>query len=166
MINTEVEGDLVGQFEAAGGGDKPRFVEMTVCWAKDEGAARRTAHEVWSLAALEGMLFTELPLPAHFEAALAPISEDAVAEKVVCGPDADRYLDAIEKARRTGYTHICLHQVGPEQERFLEFCQRRILPALEKRTVANGRKRNVKAARVSTTSRRARAVSRRSSSRG
>jgi hypothetical protein len=38
------------------------------------------------------------------------------------------------------------------------------LPALEERTVANGRKRNVKAARVSTTSRRARAVSRRSSS--
>src|SRR5262245_31691122 len=165
MINTEVEGDLVEEFEDAGGHDKPRYVEMTVCWARDERAARRTAREVWSLAALKGMLFTELKLPAHFEAALDPISEDTVAEKVICGPDADRYLEAMEKARRTGYTHVCLHQVGPEQEQFLDFCQRKILPAFEKGTSAPGRKRDVKAARASTTARGGRAVSRRSSSR-
>jgi G6PDH family F420-dependent oxidoreductase len=163
MINPEIEGDLVEEFEEAGGGDKPRYVEMTVCWARDERAARRTAREVWSLAALKGLLFTELKLPAHFEAALDPISEDTVAEKIVCGPDAGRYLDAIEKARRMGYTHVCLHQVGPEQERFLEFCQREVLPALGNGTRAVGRKRNVKADRPSTGSRRTRAASRRAS---
>jgi hypothetical protein len=57
MINTEVEADLVRCFQSAGG-DKPRFVEMTVWWAKDERRARKTAHDIWSLAGLEGMLFT------------------------------------------------------------------------------------------------------------
>src|SRR5262249_43666119 len=86
MINTEVEGELVQRFERAGGDRKPRYVEMTVCWATDERRARRTAHEVWALSGLEGMLFTELPTPSLFESALKPVSEDRVAEAVVCGP--------------------------------------------------------------------------------
>jgi G6PDH family F420-dependent oxidoreductase len=129
MINTEVEGDLIRGFEDAGGGDKPRYVEMTVCWAKDERRARKTAHEVWALAGLEGMLFTELPTPALFEAAMKPVTEDAVAEAVVCGPDASRYVEKIREAEQAGYTHVCLHQVGPAQEGFLDFCAREVLPA-------------------------------------
>jgi coenzyme F420-dependent glucose-6-phosphate dehydrogenase len=46
MINTEIAGPLVERFKSAGGERKPRFVEMTVCWAKDERRARATAREV------------------------------------------------------------------------------------------------------------------------
>jgi G6PDH family F420-dependent oxidoreductase len=130
MINTEVDDELIRAFEAAGGTAKHRFVEMTVCWAEDEREARATAHETWGLAALEGMLFTELPTPQLFEAAMKPLSEDAVAEAVICGPDPEPYLEKIRKAGDAGYTHVCLHQVGPEQEGFIDFFQRQILPAL------------------------------------
>jgi len=130
MINTTVDEDLVTHFAASGGDDKPRYVELTVCWAKDERRARRTAHEVWALAALADPLFTELKLPSHFEAAFKPITEDQVAEAVTCGPDARRHLEAIEKAERAGYTHVCIHQVGPEQEGFIDFYEREILSAL------------------------------------
>jgi coenzyme F420-dependent glucose-6-phosphate dehydrogenase len=144
MMNTEVEGDLIRRFNGAGGDDKPRFVEMTVCWAKDERRARQTAHEIWALAALEGMLFTELSTPSLFESALAPVTEDAVAEKVVYGPDPRPYLEKIEEAQRTGYTHLCLHQVGSEQEAFLDFCEREILPAFgeQHRTTQGDAERN------------------------
>jgi G6PDH family F420-dependent oxidoreductase len=138
MINTEAEGDLIQAFDAAGGDRKPRFVEMTVCWAKDERRARKTAHEIWALSGLQGMLFTELPTPSLFESAMKPITEDAVAEAVICGPDPKPYIEKIKKAERTGYTHVCLHQVGPEQDGFMEFCQREIFPAFAGRTVARG----------------------------
>jgi coenzyme F420-dependent glucose-6-phosphate dehydrogenase len=134
MINTEVEEDLIARFDGAGGAGKPRYMELSVCWAKDESQARKTAHEVWSLAALEGPLFTELSLPSHFEAAMKPISEEKVAEAVVCGPDPRKHVEAIEKAARSGYTHVCVHQIGPEQEAFLKFYRSAVLPALgEKR---------------------------------
>lgn len=130
IINTEVDADLIRHFTDAGGAGKERYVEMTVCWAKDERRARKTAHEVWGLAALDGMLFTELPTPKLFESALKPLTEDVVAEKVVCGPDARRYLQKIKRAEQLGYTHVCLHQVGDDQDGFIDFCEREILPAI------------------------------------
>ncbi len=146
MINTEVEPELVKTFQATGDADRPRFVELTVCWAADERRARTTAHEVWSLAALRGPLFTELRTPAYFEAAMQMVTEDAVAEAVPCGPDPRRHLDAIERATRAGYTHVCLHQVGPQQMEFFDFVEREILPALGERSPAR-RKTIAKAAR-------------------
>jgi G6PDH family F420-dependent oxidoreductase len=134
MINTEVDDDLIARFEAGGGGDRPRFVEETVCWAKDERAARKTAHEIWPLSALGGPLFTELALPSHFEAAFEPITEDAVAEAVICGPDPGPHIEKIRKAEQAGYTHVCVHQVGPEQERFIQFYEREVFPAFRRRT--------------------------------
>lgn len=130
IINTEVSPPLLERFDGAGGADKPRYVEMTVCWAKDEKKARRTAHEVWRLAASPGPLFTELAQPAHFEAAFEPITEDMVAAKVICGPEKRRHVDAIRKAMRAGYTHVCIHQVGPDQAGFLDFYAREVLPAV------------------------------------
>jgi coenzyme F420-dependent glucose-6-phosphate dehydrogenase len=132
MINVEVDRELIRRFEHAGGSrDAAKYVELSVCWAKDEKQARKTAHEVWALAALGGPLFNELKQPSHFECAFEPISEDMVAEVVTCGPDPRRFLDAIEKAHRAGYTHVCLHQIGPEQQQFIEFAERELLPVLE-----------------------------------
>lgn len=130
MINTDVEPELIQRFESAGGEDNPRFVELGVCWAKDERRARKTAHEIWALSGLGGPLFTELSLPSHYEAALKPVTAAMVAESVVCGPDARRHVDAIRKAERGGYTHVCVHQIGPEQEGFMDFYQREVMPAV------------------------------------
>jgi G6PDH family F420-dependent oxidoreductase len=128
MINTDVDGALLRRFKASGGDDKPRYVEMTVCWDKSARKARKTAHQVWALSALEGTLFTELAQPSHFEAAFKPIREEQVAEAIICGPDAKRHVEAIRKAARAGYTHVCIHQVGREQEGFFRFYEREVLP--------------------------------------
>jgi hypothetical protein len=130
---------LIRRFAQSGGKTRPRFVEMSVCWAEDERRARKTAHEVWSLAALEGMLFTELPTPALFECALKPIDEEAVSKAVICGPEARQYVSKIKKAEQAGYTHVCLHQIGPDQEQFVDFYQQEILPALRGRKAPRSR---------------------------
>jgi coenzyme F420-dependent glucose-6-phosphate dehydrogenase len=120
--------DLLRTFRQTGGRNKPSFVELTVCWAKNERDARRTAHEVWALAALEGSLFTELALPEHFESAFKPITEAQVADAVVCGPDPARHLEALRSAHRAGFDHVCVHQIGPDQEGFTRFYEAEILP--------------------------------------
>jgi G6PDH family F420-dependent oxidoreductase len=132
FVTTDPDPALLRTFRRAGGRGKPSFVELTVCWAKSEREARRRAHEVWSLAALEGALFTEIALPEHFEAAFKPITEEQVAEAVVCGTDPSRYLHAIRKATRAGYDRVCLHQVGPEQDAFMRFFAREIRPRLRR----------------------------------
>ena len=130
LIATAPKRELVEAFDAAGGQDKPRYAELTVCWARNEAEARRTAHAWWPNAGLQGELSAELALPRHFEQAATPVSEDDIAREIVCGPDPQRYLEAVQTYREAGYTHVALHQVGPDQEGFLHFCQRDLLPRL------------------------------------
>jgi G6PDH family F420-dependent oxidoreductase len=130
FVTTDPDSALLRTFRRAGGHGKPSFVEVTVCWARSERQARRTAHEIWALAALEGSLFTEIAQPAHFEAAFKPITEAQVAAAVVCGPDPTRHLAAIRRASRAGYDHVCVHQVGPDQDGFLRFYEAEVLPRL------------------------------------
>lgn len=132
FVTTDPDPALLRTFRRSGGRGKPSFVELTVCWAKSERAARRTAHAVWALAALEGSLFTEIAQPAQFEDAFKPITEDQVADTVICGPDPARHLDAIRRASRAGYDHVCVHQVGPDQEGFVRFYESEILPRLRR----------------------------------
>ena len=106
---------------------------MTVCWARDEASARKTAHRIWPTSAMESSLAWELPLPKHFEDVATLVTEDAVAESVVCGPDAERYVKAIDEYVKAGFDHVSLHQVGPDQEGFFRFFARDVMPRVRKR---------------------------------
>jgi G6PDH family F420-dependent oxidoreductase len=122
--------DVAKAYEKAGG-TGPRVGQVTLCWARSEAAARRTAHEWWPTAAVHGEASQELPNPANFEDLAMDVTEDQVAEIVPCGPDPDRVIDQIREYEKAGYDHVYLHQVGPDQEGFLEFAARDLLPAFE-----------------------------------
>lgn len=128
LVSTAPEKKTIEVFEANGGAGKPKYAEMTVCWAPDEKKARRTAHELWAFSSLPGELSQELPTPTHFEQGVQIVSEDQVAESVVCGPDPAKHLEQIRKYEQAGYTHLAVHQVGPDQEGFMRFYREEILP--------------------------------------
>jgi coenzyme F420-dependent glucose-6-phosphate dehydrogenase len=125
------DADVIDQFEKAGGRGKPRFGQLHVCWAASEKEARATAREWWPNAAVSGNLNWELPLPSHFEAASEWVDEDAVAESVVCGPDPERHIEGIKEFIDAGYDNVYFHQVGPDQEGFLQFAEAELLPRLQ-----------------------------------
>ena len=129
LCSTAPDASVVEQFRAAGGEGKPCYGMVHVCYAEDEAKARRMAYEVWPNGAIGGDLGQELPRPAHFEQAAAMVTEDAVAEKVACGPDPERHLQAIQEFVDAGFDHVYVHQVGPEQDAFFRFAERELLPA-------------------------------------
>jgi coenzyme F420-dependent glucose-6-phosphate dehydrogenase len=128
LIATSPATDTVEAFDKAGGSGKPRYGQATFCWAEDERQAIRTAHEWWPNTALPGQLSQELALPAHFEQAAQLVTEEQIAESIPCGPDPQKYLDSIQEYIDAGFSHVYLHQVGPDQEGFIRFCEREILP--------------------------------------
>ncbi|HEX6130605.1 MAG TPA: TIGR03557 family F420-dependent LLM class oxidoreductase [Actinomycetota bacterium] len=129
MIGLAPDEELMRAFDGAGGGaGKPRYAELTVCYAEDEAEARRIAHERWPNTAIAGELSAELPLPRHFEQAASMVTEDDVAQKIVCGPDPDRHLELIRTYERAGYDHLWFHQVGPDQQGFFRFYEEQVLP--------------------------------------
>jgi coenzyme F420-dependent glucose-6-phosphate dehydrogenase len=127
LVSTAPKAELVQAYEDAGG-KGPKIGQLTVCWAKSEAEARKTALEMWPNAGLEGPLSQELPLPSHFEAAAQMVDEDAIAKAVVCGPDADKHLDGIREFVENGFDRVYVHQVGTDQEGFMRFYERDVLP--------------------------------------
>ena len=130
LIGVSPQGDLLSEFDAAGGRGKPRYGQVTVCYAENEDEAKKTAFEVWPNAGLEGPLGQELAITEHYEAAAQLLDEDDVAETVVCGPDPQRHLEAIREYDDAGYTHVYVHQVGRDQDSFFRFYANEILPHL------------------------------------
>ena len=143
LVSTSPNKEVVQAFQSAGGKGKPLYCEATFSWASDEAKARKTAFEWWPTAGIEGELTQELKTPAHFEQAAKMVTEDQIAEAIPCGPDPAKHLKSIREYADAGFDRICLHQVGPDQEGFIEFCKREILPALD--VVPPGMKAKAKA---------------------
>jgi G6PDH family F420-dependent oxidoreductase len=136
FVGTAPDAELIETFESAGGEGKPRYGQVTVCWGQDEAQAVKTAHEWWPNIAISGELGQVLPQPAHFEQAAENVSEDEVAELIACGPEADRHIGFIERFADAGYDHVFVHQVGPDQEGFLDFYSREVLPRIGAKAAA------------------------------
>jgi coenzyme F420-dependent glucose-6-phosphate dehydrogenase len=133
LITVGVQAKLVDRFMAAGGTGKPRYTELNVCWAPEEAEALRLAHAQWPIAGLQGALLADLRLPSHFAQAASAIKEEEIAKAVICGPDPVRHIAAITQAVEAGYTHIWVHQIGPDQAGFFGFYACDVLPKLRMR---------------------------------
>ena len=128
LITVTPDEELVEIFDRSGGAGKPKVGMAHVCWAPTEAEGRRTAFESWPTSALKGPLNQELALPEYFDAAVQDVTEDDVAEEVPHGPDPAPMLEEIRRFADAGFTHVYVHQIGPDQEGFLEFAKRELLP--------------------------------------
>jgi coenzyme F420-dependent glucose-6-phosphate dehydrogenase len=128
LVSTSPDPGVAEAFAEAGGEGKPRYGQLTVCWAEREAEARKVALEHWPNAALSGPLGQELALPSYFEDASAMVTEDTIAEAIVCGPDPELHARRIDEYFDAGFTHVCLHQVGNDQEGFMAFFEKELAP--------------------------------------
>ncbi len=128
FIGTSPEAETLKTFDDSGGAGKPKYGQASVCWAPTEEEGVRTVKEIWPTAGVPGELSQELPSPKHFEQVSKLVTEDALKESVVCGPDAQRHIELIQEYIDAGYTHVYLHQIGPDQEGFFDFYRREVLP--------------------------------------
>jgi hypothetical protein len=59
------------------------------------------------------------------------VTEEAIAEAVVCGPDPERHHRAIARFGAAGYDRVYVHQVGPDQAGFMDFWSREVAPSFD-----------------------------------
>jgi G6PDH family F420-dependent oxidoreductase len=129
FVSTKPDSDLLAHYARAGGRG-PKLAQVKVVWAPSVGAAEDLAYELWPTSGLVGELSQELPTPAHFEQAARPLHREDIVSSFPCGPDPRKHIEAINKYRDAGYDEVYVTQVGPDQEGFLDFYQREILPAV------------------------------------
>jgi uncharacterized protein (DUF849 family) len=71
-----------------------------------------------------------LAMPEHYEQAAERVTEDEVAEGILCSNDAERHVAAIREFAGAGYSHVHVQQCGTDQERLLELYAAEVLPAV------------------------------------
>ena len=133
LISTAPDPKVIETFHEAGG-TGPLIGQMSVCWAASEEKARKTALDWWPLAALHGEVSQELPNPSQFTDLAKSVTEDQIAESILCSPDAGQHLERIQQYADAGYDHVYIHQVGPDQDGFIDFMARDVMPRVGKAT--------------------------------
>jgi coenzyme F420-dependent glucose-6-phosphate dehydrogenase len=128
LVNVAPKEEIIEKFDAAGGKGKPKYGQVTVCWASSKDEAKRTAFELWPNALVEGSASQELPLPSDFEQLVEGRDPDELEDTLTLGPDPDEYLDELNEYDEAGYTHVYIHQIGPDQKGFLNFAKSELLP--------------------------------------
>lgn len=131
LISTSSGDEIVKAFTKNGGSNKPRYGSVKVCWAKTQAEAKKTLEKEWPVSALSGRLHVDLATPKHFEDTVEAMGKVEIPEDSVIGPRPEPYIEAIQSLQQNGFTHIYLHQVGQDQDGFLDFFQSTLLPQLE-----------------------------------
>jgi coenzyme F420-dependent glucose-6-phosphate dehydrogenase len=127
LINVAPDKEIVREFEEGGGNGKPKYGQVTVCFAESKEQAKRTAFDAWPNALVEGSASQELPLPGDFEQLVKDGKPNDLEGKIVLGSEPDDYLQELQEYEQAGFTHVYIHQIGPDQEGFLEFAKSELL---------------------------------------
>jgi G6PDH family F420-dependent oxidoreductase len=129
LVTVSPDAEAVASYRKQNGSG-PTVGALKVCWDEDEARARKLAHELWPTECLPGQQMQELPMPAHFAEAASLVTEDMVAEKVACGPDPERHVEAISQFLEAGFDQVYVNQIGTAWPGFLEFFNKEVRPRL------------------------------------
>jgi hypothetical protein len=59
------------------------------------------------------------------------VDEDGAVGDTPVGPDPEPFVEHLKKYAEAGYTSVCMHQIGPDQEGFIRFWEKELRPAWE-----------------------------------
>lgn len=116
------------------GGHGPIYSQLTLCWGPDEAEAVSLAHRLWPSTALPGQLAQDLRTMLHFEQAVQLVTSEMVANDVPCEPEVGPIITRAGKAIDAGVDHLYFHQIGPDQEGFVEVWGNEIKDTLNSET--------------------------------
>jgi G6PDH family F420-dependent oxidoreductase len=121
---------VVDAFRSNGGEGKPMYLQVHVAYARSDAEAREAAFAQWRQNTLPNSVMTELAHPAQIAGAAAHVTPEDLDGAVRISSDLDRHVAWLRGDLARGFDGLYLHEVGPEQERFVETFGREVLPRL------------------------------------
>ena len=122
---------VVEAFRSNGGAGKPMYLQIHVAYAPTEGEARDAAFDQWRQNTLPNSVMTDLSHPAQISAAAQHVTRDDLDGAVRISSDLGRHVEWLQRDVERGFDGLYLHEVGPEQERFVEAFGREVIPRLK-----------------------------------
>jgi coenzyme F420-dependent glucose-6-phosphate dehydrogenase len=121
---------VVDAFRSNGGADKPMYLQVHLAHAPTDEEARIAAFEQWRQNALGSEVLADLRHPSQIEAAATHVSLEEMDGVVRISSDPGRHVEWLRRDVERGFSAIYLHEVGLDQDRFIDAFGREVLPAL------------------------------------
>lgn len=122
--------EVLDAFAEGGGEGRPVHVQAHLSWASSGAEAAAQALDQWRANALPPYLNEELETPAQFDAATRHLPAAALEDSVWMSPDLEWYAERLQEYDELGISRVYLHQVGTDQERFVEAFGEKVIPAV------------------------------------
>ena len=122
--------EIVRAFRSHGGEGKPMYLQVHVAWAPSDAEARGAAFAQWRQNTLPNSVMTDLAHPEQIAAAAQHVTPDDLDAAVRISSDPGRHVEWLRRDLERGFDGLFLHEVGPEQERFVEVFGSEVLPRL------------------------------------
>jgi coenzyme F420-dependent glucose-6-phosphate dehydrogenase len=121
---------VVEAFRRGGGDGKPLFLQVGLNWAESEDEALSGAFGQWRYNALGGQVNWELRSPEDFDTATRLVRPEDIRESVLVSSDLGQHAAWLEEYIEIGFSELQLHQIGRNQQAFIEAFGRKVLPEL------------------------------------
>jgi probable non-F420 flavinoid oxidoreductase len=130
-VGAEPEGlrEVVEGFRAGGGAGKPLFLQAAVAYDPDEESAWQAARERWPQAVLSQDQLQDVETPDEFASLTKGVTRADLEGKLRVSSELARHAAWIQADFALGFDVVFLHNVGGEQERFIEAFAAKVLPA-------------------------------------
>ena len=123
---------VVDAFRTNGGAGKPMYLQVHLAYAPTDEEARAAAFDQWRQNTLPNSVMTELAHPGQISDAATHVTRDDLDGAVRISSDLGRHVEWLQGDLVRGVDALYLHEVGPEQERFVEAFGREVLPELRR----------------------------------
>jgi len=121
---------VVDAFRKNGGAGKPMYLQVHLAYAPTDAEARTAAFDQWRTNALNSSVSTDLRHPEQLAAAAKHVRPEDLEDAVRISSDLDRHVAWIRRDFARGFTGVYLHEVGPDQDRFIDAFGRGVIPRL------------------------------------
>jgi probable non-F420 flavinoid oxidoreductase len=111
---------MIEAFREGGGNGRPVAIQAAMCWAPSEAEAIAEAMGQWAACAIGGAVNEELRRPRDFDLAARAMTEERMRQFIPISSSVAFHRDWIEELMALGPAELHLHQVGRNQEQFIE----------------------------------------------
>jgi probable non-F420 flavinoid oxidoreductase len=121
---------LVDAFKKGGGEGKPLYLKVQLSYAANEEQAIDNAYDQWRTNIFQGKVLGDLWKVEHFDAIGEFVKIEDVKENVLISSNIQQHVDWLKQYIDLGFSKIILHNVGKNQEEFINVFGEKVLPQI------------------------------------
>jgi alkanesulfonate monooxygenase SsuD/methylene tetrahydromethanopterin reductase-like flavin-dependent oxidoreductase (luciferase family) len=122
---------IVDAFAQKTGPGKPLMLQVHLGWSENEADALADAHRQWRGNLLPGPVGQELRLAEQFDLAAKFIGPEDMRGSVDISADLSWHVDNLARYEELGFDTLFCHNVGRNQEAFIDAFGEHVLPQLK-----------------------------------